>query len=307
VSVTYTIRNVSTTPVPGDWVDSLYLSDGVSLDAGDLLIGRVEHIAWSQRTFEELGERYELARTFLWTARILVGRDRDADGGALWEGAPDLLKRSAALYRELGVPASAADAALLRARSRAPRGQQDVALADVEHALQWMREAGEPDAEERAAEVRREIEAQSVASSLSVSNEFRALKRPTACSATRPTCARCSPPWSSWRWSTRAAIAASWPLPRRRTPRRRGRPQPGAADRARDAARAREGGRRDVANGSALFASRVAADPRFHADLSGPLSGVFSLVLVPPVPVSGRRPGLRRPPERQRERRLQAA
>src|SRR5262249_26627613 len=134
------------------------------------------HIAWSQRTFEELGERYELARTFLWTGRILAGRDRAADGGSLWESAPDLLKRSAALYRELGVPAAAAEAALLRARLVAPRGQQEVAVAAVEHALQWMREAGEADAEERAAEVRREIEAQSVASSLSLSNEFRALE-----------------------------------------------------------------------------------------------------------------------------------
>ena len=133
-----------------------------------------EHMIWSQRTFEELGERYELARTFLWTARVLLGRDRAE--GALWESAPDMLKRAAALYRELGVPAGAAEAALLRARLVAPRGQQDVALADVEHALQWMREAGETGAEERAAEVRREIEAQSVASSISASNEFRALE-----------------------------------------------------------------------------------------------------------------------------------
>src|SRR5262249_33736066 len=63
-----------------------------------------EHVAWSQRTFEELGERYELARTFLWTARILVSRERSSDSGMLWESAPDMLKRAAALYRELGVP-----------------------------------------------------------------------------------------------------------------------------------------------------------------------------------------------------------
>ncbi|HEV8481346.1 MAG TPA: sigma 54-interacting transcriptional regulator [Candidatus Eisenbacteria bacterium] len=241
-----------------------------------------EHVTWAQRTFEELGERYELARTFLWTGRILVSRGRDSESGSLWESTPDLLKRAAALFRELGVPAVAAEAALLRARLVAPRGQQDVALADVEHALQWMREAGEPDAEERAAEVRREIEAQSVASSLSVSNEFRALEEANRLFRDAV--------------DVRSVLASMVKLAVEHAGGDRGfvafasgggrLDVVGAhnlgADRARKMLRVLEKvGGRDVSNGSALFASRVAADPRFHADLSGPLTGVFSLVMVP--------------------------
>jgi len=239
-----------------------------------------EHMAWSQRTFEELGERYELARTFLWTARVLLGRDKSE--GALWEAAPDTLKRAAALYRELGVPSSAADAVLLRARLVAQRGQQDVALSDVEHGLQWMREAGDPEAETRVAEVRREIEAQSVASSLSASNEFRALEeanrlfrdavdvRSVLASMVKLAVEHAGGDRGFVAFASgggRLDVVAAHNL---------------GADRARKVLRLLEKvGGRDVANGSALFASRVAADPRFHADLSGPLSGVFSLVMVP--------------------------
>ena len=55
-------------------------------------------------------------------------------------------------------------------------GHPDQALAEVEHAVKWLRESREKGAEERALEIRREIEEQFVASSLSTSNEFRALE-----------------------------------------------------------------------------------------------------------------------------------
>ncbi len=43
VPLTYTIRNSSTTPVLGNWFDSIYLSNDAFLDANDTLVARVEH------------------------------------------------------------------------------------------------------------------------------------------------------------------------------------------------------------------------------------------------------------------------
>jgi transcriptional regulator with GAF, ATPase, and Fis domain len=236
-------------------------------------------LGWAQRTFEELGERYELARTFLWTGRVALGREAESSA---WETAPDGLKRATALFRELGVPALAAESALLRARWVARRGQPELALAEVEHALTWLREAGEPEAEARVAGVRREIEAQYVASSLSISNEFRALEeanrlfrdavdlRSVLSSTVRLAVEHAGGDRGFAAFASgggRLNVIAVHDL---------------GLERARRvlAALERAAGR-DLANGTPLFASRVAADPRFHADLSGALSGVFSLVMVP--------------------------
>jgi YD repeat-containing protein len=42
-TVTYDVRNLSSTPATGDWVDSLYLSRDATFDESDILLGRVEH------------------------------------------------------------------------------------------------------------------------------------------------------------------------------------------------------------------------------------------------------------------------
>src|SRR5262249_45858325 len=43
VSIPYTVRNLSTAPALGSWVDSLYLSSDTALDPGDKRVGRVTH------------------------------------------------------------------------------------------------------------------------------------------------------------------------------------------------------------------------------------------------------------------------
>ena len=44
VAITYTVRNLSSTPASGDWYDSVYLSRDGALDPGDALLGRVHHV-----------------------------------------------------------------------------------------------------------------------------------------------------------------------------------------------------------------------------------------------------------------------
>jgi transcriptional regulator with GAF, ATPase, and Fis domain len=250
----------------------------VALARGDEAAA-TEHLSWAQRTFEELGERYELARTFLWAARAARERERQ---GAAWEAAPDGLKRATALFRELGVPALAAEAALLRALWVARRGQPEQALVEVEHALAWLREAGEPGAEARAAEVRGEIEAQYVASTLSVSHEFRALEeanrlfrdagdvRSVLASTVRLAVEHAGGDRGFVAFGSgggRLSVVAAHSLGTERARRILGVLERVAG--------------RDLANGSPLFASRDAADPRFHADLAGAMAGVCSIVMVP--------------------------
>lgn len=43
INISYDVRNISSTPATGDWVDSLYLSRDATLDENDVLLGRVEH------------------------------------------------------------------------------------------------------------------------------------------------------------------------------------------------------------------------------------------------------------------------
>jgi transcriptional regulator with GAF, ATPase, and Fis domain/Tfp pilus assembly protein PilF len=236
-------------------------------------------LAVAQRTFEELGERFELARTFLWGARAALLGEGEVAG---FELTIEPLRRAAALFRDLGVSALAAEAGLLQARVAGLRGQPDQALAEIEHALTWMREAHVPDADERAAEVRRVIEAQSVASSVATSHEFRALEdanrmfreagdvRSVLSQAVRLAVETAGGDRGFVAFSSsggRLAVVAAHSI---------------GAERSRRILQVLERvAGRDLANGSALFASRVASDPRFHADLAGALGGVFSLVMVP--------------------------
>jgi len=74
------------------------------------------------------------------------------------------------------VPSLAANAMLTLARLEAEREHFDHAVALLEQAEQWLREAGDAEAEGRACALRRELEQQYVAVSLSSCNEFRALE-----------------------------------------------------------------------------------------------------------------------------------
>jgi transcriptional regulator with GAF, ATPase, and Fis domain/tetratricopeptide (TPR) repeat protein len=234
----------------------------------------------AQVAFEDLGDRFELARTFALAAdrAVLSG----ALAGPVADWATDQLKRAQALFRDLGVPALAADAAILNARLLAARSHLDQALTEIEHARTWLRESGVSDAESRVAPLRSELEARSAASSVSTSNEFRALQeandifkhaddvhavlgRTVRLAVERAGGDRGFVAFASG--GGRLEVVAHHNL---------------GADRAKKvlASLERVVGR-ELVQGAPVFKSRIAADPAFAGELSGALQGVFSLVVVP--------------------------
>jgi transcriptional regulator with GAF, ATPase, and Fis domain/Tfp pilus assembly protein PilF len=234
----------------------------------------------AQASFEELGDRFELARTFqLGAAHALKS---GATQGRVADWAADNLKRAEALFRDLGVPAQAAEAAMLLARILAGRGNLDQALGEIEHALVWLRESGESAGETHVAQLRAELEALSAASSVSASNEFHVLQeandifksaddmhdvlsRTVRLAVERSGGDRGFVAFAAG--GGRLEVVAHHSL---------------GAERAKKALAALERVMgRELVQGAPVFKSRIAADPRFAGELSGPLSGVFSLVVVP--------------------------
>ena len=197
------------------------------------------------------------------------------------EPVADAAKRAAALFRQLGVVPLASEALLTLARLETEREHYDQALGLLEQAELWLLEAGSPSGE-RAEALRREIERQYVAVSLSTSNEFRALEdanrlfRETSdmdgllaqtvkLAVENAGGDRGFVAFSSG--GVRLDVVAQHGLGR---------------DRARRILRALEeavGSR--LAESGPVFSSRVAADPRFGAAVAGALEGVGSLVCVP--------------------------
>ena len=197
------------------------------------------------------------------------------------EPVADAAKRAATLFRQLGVVPLASEALLTLARLETEREHYDQALGLLEQAELWLLEAGSP-AGERAEALRREIERQYVAVSLSTSNEFRALEdanrlfRETSdmdgllaqtvkLAVENAGGDRGFVAFSSG--GVRLDVVAQHGLGR---------------DRARRILRALEeavGSR--LAESGPVFSSRVAADPRFGAAVADALEGVGSLVCVP--------------------------
>jgi len=198
------------------------------------------------------------------------------------EPVADAARRAGALYRELGVVSLAADAILTLARLEAEREHFDQAVSLLEQAEQWLRQADDAGAEGRAATLRRELEEQYVAVSLSSCNEFRALEeanrlfRDTAdmdgllAQAVKLAVEHTGGDRGFVAFSStggRLDVVAQHGLGR---------------DRARRILHAVESlvGHR-ASNGSPLFSSRVSADPRFSGVMGDALEGVGSLVCVP--------------------------
>ncbi len=250
-----------------------------SIARGDEAAGLAD-LREAQTTFETLGERYELARTFLLASQLAL--DANEPDSRLGEWVLEPLKRAEALYRDLGVPTLAAEAAMRYARLVAARGHVDSALAEIEHALAWLREAGDIEGETRLAALRAELEARSAASSVSSSNEFRALQeandifksaedvhdvlsRTVRLAVERAGGDRGFVAFASG--GGRLEVVAHYSL---------------GAERAKKvlAGLERVVGR-DLVGGEPVFKSRIAADPRFAGELAGALSGVYSLVVVP--------------------------
>ena len=232
--------------------------------------------------FEQLTENYELALTLAAWGEMLFALPAGTRAHVDLDPVTEATKRAAALFRGLGVPSLAAEAYLVLARLIAERERFDHALSLLEQAEQWLQEANDPAAEDRATSLRREIERHYVAVSLSTSNEFRALEEANRLfrdtSDMEGLLAQTVKLAVEHAGGDRGFVAYSSAGGRLEVVAQHGL----GRDRARNVLKLIESvaGRR-IAESGPVFSSRVAADPRFSAALAGPLEGVGSLVCVP--------------------------
>ncbi len=234
------------------------------------------------QVFEQLGEQYEMATTLASWAEVLALLPTSQRMRLALEPVADASRRAAAMFRQLGVVPAAAEALLSLARLEAEREHYDQALALLEQAEQWIADVGDTETQGRAGALRREIERQYVAVSLSTCNEFRALEeanrlfRETAdMDGLLAAIVKLAVEHSG---GDRGFVAFSASPGRLDVVAQHGL----GRDRARRALRVLEtvAGARFAESGP-MFSSRVAADPRFGAALTDALEGVGSLVCVP--------------------------
>jgi tetratricopeptide (TPR) repeat protein len=126
--------------------------------------------------FDELGETYELATTLAAQGEYLFLLPASTRMRVPLEPVSDAAKRAATLFRQLGVTSLAAESVLILSRLEAEREHYDQALSILEQAELWLAETGETETRDRAETLRRELERQYVAVSISTCNEFRALE-----------------------------------------------------------------------------------------------------------------------------------
>jgi Nif-specific regulatory protein len=232
--------------------------------------------------FEQLGEQYELALTLAQWGEFVLLLPSGTRSQVAIEPVTEATRRAAALFREFGVPSLAAEAYLTLARLEAEREHFDQGLSLLEQAETWLQESGDPIGEDRASTLRREIEQQYVAVSLSTSNEFRALEEANRLfrdtSDMAGLLAQTVKLAVEHAGGDRGIVAYSHAGGRLDVVAQHGL----GRDRARRILQTIEGvaGRR-IAESGPVFSSRVAADPRFSAALGGALEGVGSLICVP--------------------------
>jgi transcriptional regulator with GAF, ATPase, and Fis domain len=234
------------------------------------------------RGFEALSESYELASSLAAWGEMLLLLPAGQRLRVALEPVADAAKRAATLFRELGVLPLAADAMLTLARLEAEREYYDHAVTLLEQAEQWLREAGDPEAEERALALRRELEQQYVAISVSSCNEFRALEEAnrlfrdtTGMDGLLAQTVKLAVEHTG---GDRGFVAFSQGGGRLEVVAQHGL----GRDRARRILATIEGvSAYRVTDSGPLFSSRVAADQRFNGALGGALEGVGSLVCVP--------------------------
>jgi Nif-specific regulatory protein len=168
------------------------------------------------------------------------------------------------------------------ARLESERDRFDQALSRLEQAELWLLETGDAGAEDRALALRREIERQYVAVSLSTSNEFRALDEANRLfrdtSDMEGLLAQTVKLAVEHAGGDRGFVAYSSAGHRFDVVAQHGL----GRDRARRILQLVQGiaGHR-IAESGPVYSSRVAADPRFSTALGGALEGVGSLVCVP--------------------------
>jgi transcriptional regulator with GAF, ATPase, and Fis domain/tetratricopeptide (TPR) repeat protein len=232
--------------------------------------------------FESLNETYELGVTLVAWAENMLMLPASVRLRVELDPVAEAARRAAALFRQLGIVGLAAESLITLARLEAERERFDQSLSLLEHAESWLGESGDADAEERAETLRRDLERQYVAVSLSTCNEFRALE--DANRLFRETCDMEGLLSSTVKLAVehtggdRGFVAFSNGGGRLDVVAQHGL----GRDRARKMLRALEhaAGNR-IAESGPLFSSRVTADPRFGAAVADSLEGVGSLVCVP--------------------------
>jgi len=278
------LRGVALAEAAGDRIEhAIALRELARVDAQrGHASGMEARLQAAAQAFEQLGELYELATTLAAWAENLGLMSTSVRNRVALEPVADAARRAALIFRQLNVVPLAAEALLSLARLESERERYDQALALLEQAEQWLTECSDAEAEGRAVSLRREIERQYVAVSLSTCNEFRVLEdanrlfRETSdmdgllaqivklavehAGGDRGFVAFSSAPG-------RLDVVAQHGLGR---------------DRARRMLRVLEGvaGHRLAENGP-MFSSRLGADPRFTGALADALEGVGSLVCVP--------------------------
>jgi len=232
--------------------------------------------------FEQLGEQYELALTLGQWGEFILLLPAGTRSQVVLEPVAEATRRAAALFREFGVPSLAAEAYLSLARLEAEREHFDQGLSLLEQDETWLEESEDATGEDRAAALRREIEHQYVAVSLSTSNEFRALEEANRLfrdtSDMAGLLAQTVKLAVEHAGGDRGIVAYSHAGGRLDVVAQHGL----GRDRARRILTTIESvaGRR-IAESGPMFSSRVAADPRLSAALAGALEGVGSLICVP--------------------------
>jgi transcriptional regulator with GAF, ATPase, and Fis domain/Tfp pilus assembly protein PilF len=239
-------------------------------------------IRGAAQCFESLNETFELATTLATWADLLLLLPSSLRLRLSLEPVGEAARRAAALFRQLGLVPPAAEALLTLARLETERERYDQALSLLEQAEQWLAESGDPGAEGRAESLRRELERQYVAVSLSTCNEFRVLEdanrlfRETSdmegllSQTVKLAVEQAGGDRGFVAFSAGGArldIVAQHGLGRERARRILRVIESAAGNR--------------IAESGPLFSSRVAADPRFSVALADALEGVGSLVCVP--------------------------
>lgn len=232
--------------------------------------------------FEQLGETFELATTLAHWGECLMLLPTSTRLRMPLDPVTDAARRAAALFRQLGVVPFAAEALLTLARLLSEHEHYDQALALLEQAEQWLAESGDPATAERAEVLRRDIERQYVAVSLSTCNEFRALEEANRLfretSDMDGLLSQIVKLAVDHAGGDRGFVAFSSNSGRMDVVAQHGL----GRDRARRVLRVLEqvAGTRFAENGP-MFSSRVTADPRFTSAIPDALESVGSLVCVP--------------------------
>lgn len=278
------LRGVALSERLGDRLEQAIAERGLArLDAmrGNAA-GLETRVRAAAQCFEHLSEVYELATTLASWGEMLLLLPAGQRMRVNLEPVGEAARRAATLFRELGVFPLAAGALLTQARLEAERESFDSAISLLEQAELWLTEGGDAATEARAESLRRELERQYVAVSLSTCNEFRALEEANRlfrdASDMNVMLAQTVKLAVENTGGDRGFVAYSSSGGRLEVVAHHGM----GRDRAKRILQVMEAATdHRIADSGPVFSSRVAADPRFTEELGGAIEAVGSLVCVP--------------------------